>query len=188
MSASGVGERARARRVGTWEQPWRFFATAAALMIVAYAFIYFPYSPGSVPIRVLTWYLRMLTNVCAMGARFFDGHATVSGDLIQGRFSLRIVLDCAALDAHAFYVSAVLAFPAGGRQRALGALLGVIALALMNAARIVSLYLVGVHWPAAFHILHEEVFQFAIVLATCCAFWAWTAWVRGAFWPAVKGK
>lgn len=180
MSPSGADEDALTRRRGIREQPWRFVVTAAILMIVAYSLLYFPYPPDTAPVRFLSWYLRQVTQASGAIARWVDDDAVVAGDLIQGRFALRIVLDCAALDTHAFYASAVLAFPATWKQRALGALVGSTALAVVNVLRIASLYVVGLHWPSVFHTLHEEVFQFAIVLLTFGAFWMWTAWARHA--------
>ena len=98
--------------------------------------------------------------------------------MIDGRFSLRIVLDCAALDAHALLAAAVIAFPASWRQRAAGVLAGTVIVAFVNIVRIAILYVVGVRWPGLFPVLHEDVLQLAIVLATFLVFGAWIAWAR----------
>ena len=159
-------------------QALRFIVLAAAIGCVAYTALYFPYPPGSLPVRVLTWYLRLVARAAAAGASLFDHSAVALGDVVQGSYSVKIVLDCAALDAHALYGAAVLAFPARWSARAWGLLLGTALLAVVNVGRIVLLYVAGIRWPAAFHVLHEEILQLAIVLAAFFAFLAWILWVQ----------
>ena len=113
--------------------------------------------------------------------------ARAHGDLIDGRFSMRIVLDCAALDAHALLAAAVLTFPARWRQRIAGVVAGALVVAAVNIARIGVLYFVGVRWPSAFPVLHEEVLQIAIILATFSVFGGWIAIVRRAE-PRARGS
>lgn len=93
----------------------------------------------------------------------------------RGPISLRIVLDCAALDAQALYVVTVATFPAPAFHRILGVLIGVSVITAANLGRIVGLYFVGVRWPSSFHVLHEEVLQFVMVLVAAGMFavWAW---------------
>jgi exosortase/archaeosortase family protein len=155
-----------------------YLVRAAGLMAVFYALLYFPYPPGSLPLRAFAWYLHHIALAAGAIARLFDGSVTVADDLVQGRFSLRIVLDCAALDAHALFAAAVLAFPAPWSRRAAGVVAGTVLIALVNLARIVALYVAGLRWPASFHLLHEEVLQMAIILATFVAFAGWILWAR----------
>jgi exosortase/archaeosortase family protein len=165
------------------EQPLRFVVKAATLMAVTYAILYFPYPGGSLPVRVLTGYLRLIARLSAVGVSLFDHSVVANGDLVLGRFSLRIVLDCAALDAHALFASAVLAFPAPWRQRLLGVGAGAILLGVVNLGRIVSLYAIGLFWPGAFDLAHEELFQFGLILAAFVAFWRWIRWARASALP-----
>jgi exosortase/archaeosortase family protein len=118
--------------------------------------------------------------------RLFDPGAAVGGELgdlgtlIVGRFSLRIVLDCAALDAHALLAAAVLAFPVAWRRRIAGVVAGTPIVGAINVIRIVILYVAGVRWPDAFHVLHEEVLQLLIIVSTFLVFAAWIVWARRA--------
>jgi exosortase/archaeosortase len=131
------------RRIWFREEPWRFVLVAAFLMVVSYTLLYFPYLAGSLPARMLTSYLRLVARLSATGAWIFDHRVFASGDVVQGRFQLQIVLDCAALDAQALFASAVLAFPTTGLKRALGLLVGTVLLATINVARIVVLYVIA---------------------------------------------
>jgi exosortase/archaeosortase family protein len=158
----------------------RYVALAAVLGGAAYAALYFPYPPGSFPVRLLSWYLHQVAWASAGGVWLFDRSVTVHEDVVQGRFSLKIVLDCAALDAHALYGAAVLAYPAPWRTRLGGFVAGTALLAAVNVVRIAVLYVVGLRWPPAFHVLHEEVLQFGIVLTAFLAFVAWILRVQRA--------
>ncbi len=151
-----------------------------ALLIggLAYLLLYFPYPAGTFPVRLLASYLRLVAHVSAAVAWLFDHNVVATGDLVSGRFSLRIVLDCAALDAHALLAAAVLAFPAPLALRLYGVLAGTLCLAAMNIGRIVTLYVVGMRWPSAFHWMHEEVLQLGVVLCAFLSFLAWIVWAR----------
>ena len=162
----------------------RFVILALALMATTYAVFYFPYPAGSFPVRLLNWYLRTIASASAIGARLFDPTASASGDIVGGRFSLRIVLDCGALDAQALFAATVAAFPVPWRRRLVGVIAGSALIATFNIGRIVSLYAIGLFWPSAFHAAHEEVFQFGIIAVAFGAFWIWTVWARG---PAGSG-
>jgi exosortase/archaeosortase family protein len=155
-----------------------YLLRALAVGGVAYAIFYFPYPEGSLPLRALTGYLRLVARASAIALRPFDHTVMANGDLVDGRFSLRIVLDCAALDAHALFAAAVLAFPAPVTLRLWGVAAGGLGLAGVNVGRIVILYIVGVCWPAAFHWMHEEILQLGIVLAAFSAFLAWVFWAQ----------
>ena len=78
----------------------------------------------------------------------FDGSASVDGTLIHGRFPLRIVKSCSALDAQVLYVAALIAFPASVRAKLFGVILGVIGLTGLNILRLTALYFVGGHAPS----------------------------------------
>jgi exosortase/archaeosortase family protein len=178
-SASGLVVGPRDPREGRWQRPaLLYLLRAAAAMAVFYAILYFPYPAGSLPVRAQSWYLRQVAAASGAAIRLFDATAQARGDTVDGRFSLRIVLDCAALDAHALLAAAVLAFPASWAQRAAGVLAGTLVVALANILRIAILYVVGVRWPASFAVLHEDVLQLAIILTTFLVFGGWIAWTR----------
>ena len=145
---------------------------------VAYAILYFPYPAGSSPVRLLQGYLNAIARASAWGVWLFDRSVVARGDLVEGLFSLRIVLDCAALDAHALFAAAVLAFPAPWHHRLAGVAAGSLGLAAVNVGRIVVLYLIGIRWPAVFPFMHEEVLQLAIVLSAFLTFLGWILWTQ----------
>jgi exosortase/archaeosortase family protein len=156
----------------------RFAAIAAACLLVAYALLFFPHAPDSAITKALGSYLRLLARVVGAVLALAGEPISVDGDVVVGRFPLRIVLDCAALEAQALLVAFVMAFPAPLRARLWGVAAGVAALTLANLARIVLLYYVGVLRPQAFSLVHEEIMQIVLVLTAAGFFAGWLAWTR----------
>jgi len=162
----------------------RFVIRAAVLSALLYGVVYFPYRSENLVVQLLSAYLRSLAAASGALISLFDASAAARGTSIDGRFPLEIVLDCSAADAQALFLGAVLAFPASWRGKALGALAGIVGLNVINVARIAFLYFIGVHWPAAFHTLHEEVIQILLVLVAAGGFAAWARWASRTAGPA----
>ena len=129
---------------------------------------------------MLAGYLHFLAALSGGLIRLFDRSVTVSGTTIHGRFPLEIVFDCAALDIQALYAVAVLVFPAPWRRKLLGLGAGLLIIGAANVARIAALYFIGAHAPGAFHTMHHEVFQLALLVLTCALFVLW------AFHPSLR--
>lgn len=145
-------------------------------MVAFYLVIYFPYREGSVPARILHAYLELQAWLAGACLGLVDPTVAVDGTNIGGRFPLRIVLDCAALDAVALFAAAVLAFPAAAGTKALGLLAGAGVIVAFNVGRIVFLYFAGTTWPASFDLLHEDVMQLALILVAAACFVVHLRW------------
>lgn len=157
----------------------RAFVIRASLLTMAfYLALYFPHDPTSRAGRWLAAYLALVTRAVSGVVGLFDPEVSVAGTVLTGRFPLRVVLDCAALDAHALLAAAILAYPAPIARRLTGVVAGTALIAVVNVGRIAALYGVGVRWPAAFPLLHEDVLSLAIVAITALTFLAWAASVR----------
>lgn len=156
----------------------RFAAVATPVGLALYGLLYYPYRSENLVVRCLQAYLRLLAAAAAAVLSPFDASVAAHGARVDGRFPLEIVLDCSAIDAQALFVAAALAFPVAWRRRAIGAAVGVAAIGAVNLLRIVCLYVAGVRWPRAFHVLHEEVLQFALVALAAAVFAAWAMWAR----------
>jgi len=102
-----------------------------------------------------------------------DSSVHVVGTDILGRFNLTFAMNCDAMDVFILFSSAVIAFPSTRRRRILGLTGGLLALLVINVVRIVSLYLVGVHFPSAFEFCHVDLWPIAIVAVTCAGFLVW---------------
>lgn len=124
----------------------------------------------------LGWYARMTGHVLAL----FDPAVSVHGQDVVGRYNLRIVRNCDAMEANILFASAVLAFPGSWRKRLVGVLLGIPLLVAVNVLRICSLYYVGIHWPSAFEVFHLEVWPLILIASGVAAFLIWATWAEQA--------
>jgi exosortase/archaeosortase family protein len=165
-----VNEVARAGAVET--RPQRGWLVGFALLAALFfGLLYFPYPADSTAVRWLSRYVTWVARAAAACLGLFDPSVRlVDQVVIQGRFPLQIVLDCTALDVQALYLAAVVSAPVALRAKLLGALAGLCFLTLVNLARIVILYWVGVYAPARFDLVHEDLLTFAMLAAACLAF------------------
>ena len=150
----------------------RFAAVAAALFSI-YAY---PYPEHGRAERWFGSYLHAYARLGGAVISVFDRTATVTGNVIAGRFSLSIVKTCDAMEANLLFIAAVVAFPGRWTRRLVAAAAGVAALVVLNVTRICSLYFVGVHAPSAFELLHIEIWPLLLVVAAAidfglCAWW-----------------
>jgi exosortase H (IPTLxxWG-CTERM-specific) len=101
---------------------------------------------------------------------------TVSGTEIRSAsFSVNIENGCNGVETALLLAAAVLAFPAGWRQRVVGFLLGFAAIQVVNLARVVSLVWIGRHRPALFDSSHTVLWQSAVVLFGVLLFLFWAS-------------
>ena len=93
-----------------------------------------------------------------------------AGCVTSTALTLEIRKGCDAIEPTALVVAAVLAAPVSVFQKMLGTLGAVLLLNLANMARIVSLYLVGLHAPRYFETLHVEIWQ-PLILVLGVLYW-----------------
>lgn len=156
--------------------PRRFLLSAVALMLMFYAFYYYPHAQDGLVGRTLQLYLTVHARVVAVALGALGEQVSVHKTVITGRFTLQIVKSCSSLDAQALYIASVLAFPARAGVKLLGLSLGVLGLTLLNMTRIVILYFVGVDAPSQFETVHEELMPLTLVACACGGFFLWARW------------
>jgi exosortase H (IPTLxxWG-CTERM-specific) len=101
---------------------------------------------------------------------------TVTGTTIRSpRFAVNINNGCNGVEAMLILLASIVAFPATLRARVTGLLLGALAVQVLNAVRIISLYLLGAYQPRLFEVFHTAVWQIAIILAAIGFFLVWSA-------------
>jgi len=149
----------------------RKFALKYALIAGALFAIYaFPFDLFGAKHDWLSSYLAGYAHLAGAALQVFEPEVTVTGALIAGRFPIEIVRNCDAIEVNILFVSAVLAFPAVWRRKALALAVGLPALVALNVIRICLLYAIGVHAPTLFPVMHEQVFPLLLVLAAALLF------------------
>ena len=121
---------------------------------------------------------------------FTAGVAKVSGTLLQGigqpvdvhgtiirssRFGVNINNGCNGVEAMLILLASIVAFPASLKARAIGLALGAVCVQLLNAVRIVTLYLLGAYQPRLFDMFHTAVWQILVILSAIAFFLIWSA-------------
>jgi exosortase/archaeosortase family protein len=102
--------------------------------------------------------------------------SAVERQIVSPRYSVNIAHGCDAIEPAGLFAAAVLAFPVAFRWKAIGLLVGVSTLLVLNLVRIISLYYTGVFWPRAFEIMHIDVWQPAFVLLSLFFWIVWALW------------
>jgi exosortase H (IPTLxxWG-CTERM-specific) len=110
------------------------------------------------------------------------GVRTTRNDIILSspRFSVTIYNGCNGLITSLIFISGVVAFPSGMRAKAVGILVGSLAIQAINQVRIVSLFYIGIYLPQFFNESHIFVWQSLVIIAGVAM---WIVWANNAAAP-----
>lgn len=89
-------------------------------------------------------------------------------------FEVDVTAACSGAVPTSIYLAAVLAYPASGRAKTIGALMGIGAIYLINIGRVCGLFFIGLYSHRLFHETHVYVAQ-ALVIAAAVALWLYWA-------------
>ena len=151
------------------------FALIAGVLLTLYSF---PYAEHGMREDGFARYLGAYARLSGWVIGLFDPSARVAGAEIVGRTSLTIAKYCDAMDVNLLLIAAMLACPSPWRRRLVGIVVGVVLLSVINIARIVALYQIGVHAPRAFEFVHAELFPLLMVVLAVAVFVVWSRWSR----------
>ena len=144
----------------------------AGLMGLFYGFIHAP----SATSETFGPYLGIIARICGVLLNLVGHDSTVVGATITAAgFPVQIVRGCDGLEPIAAFVAAVVASPVSLWAKLPGIVIGGVCLWLINLARIISLVLIGIHFPRAFDAMHQEVWQAAFIVL---AIGFWAIWVQ----------
>jgi exosortase/archaeosortase family protein len=107
---------------------------------------------------------------------FTEAIAQSSGALLK----VNINNGCNGVEAMLILLASIAAFPASMKARVVGLLLGAVVVQILNAIRIITLYLLGAYHPRLFDLFHTAVWQIVIILAAIGFFLVWSARVAPA--------
>ena len=140
-------------------------------------------------LQVLPWidsafvapYLRGLARSCGWLIESFGGSVRVVGDTLWKPFStvgVRIDNGCSGIEAAILMGSAVLAFPVSLRLKLVGLAVGIGAILVVNAFRVISLFYLLQYSEQWFDWAHLYLWDLLIVLDGLLAFFLWARWAR----------
>lgn len=132
--------------------------------------------------HVLRPYQRLIAACAASAINFLGYEVTAEERTIRShRFSVSIADGCDAVEVSLLLAVAIVTFPARARWKLVGLILGLAAIALLNLIRILTLWLIGVHWRAVFDFVHFSLWPFVFICFTLVLFVAWLRRARVAF-------
>ena len=169
--SAGAGWTDRKRALSIWV---RFVvALSAAMLGTIWAR---PFTDG----LLTEWLAALSAFVLRCGG--FD--ATTAGATVMSSIgAMTIIRECTAVYPTAIFVAAVVAFPSTWPRRALGIVLGIVAIQIVNVVRLLSLLVIAAKYPRAFEMAHLVVWQSLIVL---CTIVIWILWVAEIGTPRAK--
>ena len=91
-------------------------------------------------------------------------------------FAYEIYYRCTGILPVAFLTVSILAYPGPLRRKLVVLAVGVPIMILLNLVRLVHLFYLGVHNPAAFDIAHAIVWETLLILAIIGIWVGWTRW------------
>ncbi len=149
-----------------------FLVKFFAILLAAYLLI--AWNP--VNDNVIEPFTAAIAKGSAKLLNLFGQPVIVIGTVISSsRFAVNINNGCNGVEAMLILLASIIAFPASLRARAAGLALGAIAIQLLNAVRIISLYLLGAYYPRFFDTFHTAVWQIVIILSAILFFLLWSA-------------
>jgi exosortase H (IPTLxxWG-CTERM-specific) len=122
-------------------------------------------------------YLRLnarMTAACLHGL----GQSVKADDtcVFSPKFMLTVERGCDAIEPTVLLIAAILASPVPWRPKILGLIAGPLALAVINVLRLITLYLTGIYWPAAFEVMHVDVWQAIFIFLALLLWIVWALW------------
>lgn len=149
-----------------------FLVKFFAILIAAYLLI--AWSP--VNDNVIVPFTQFIATTSGAILKGIGQAVTVNGTVIaSNRFGVNINNGCNGVEAMLILLASIVAFPASLKARAAGLLLGALAVQMLNAIRIVTLYLLGAYQPRLFDMFHTAVWQIVIILSAIGFFLLWSA-------------
>lgn len=161
-------------RLRAWSPVLWFGIKFCVLMALYYCLVLIPFFD-----RLFYQYLRANAWISGAIIHLFGQACQVSEVTIRsGGFAIAVRRGCDAVEPAWFFSAAVLSFPAAMSRKLPGILVGASVILLLNLARIVSLFLIGLRSPGVFDIAHLEIWPAAFIVAAVVLWIAWIRWAK----------
>ena len=124
-------------------------------------------------------FTQFLVDISAFLTQPFHKRVVASGDILSfndGLGAVRVLSGCNAVEVCALLSAAILAFPGRLKDGLIGAGVGIIALQVINLARIISLLYLSRGSAEMFEFFHLYVWDAMIGLEGLLIFFVWTRW------------
>ena len=120
--------------------------------------------------------LSMYSGISAFILNIFGYGVSSDGSFLTSEdFSVSIEEGCDAIAPAILYAVSVAIFPLAWKYRWRGLVYGLLAIAVLNLIRIVSLFITGIHAPSLFEFMHVDFWQAIFIVFTVAI---WIYWMK----------
>ena len=117
------------------------------------------------------------SNVSSAILNIFGFGVKANGEVISGAdFSVSIEEGCDAIAPAILYIISVAIFPIATKTKWRGLIYGLLAIAVLNIIRIVTLFLTGIYAPSLFEFMHVDFWQAIFIVFTVGLWIYWMKW------------
>lgn len=108
-----------------------------------------------------------------------EGTEVIEEKITSPHFSMLVKKGCDAIAPMILLFMTIIAFPTKFNYKIPGIVIGILALAVLNIIRIISLYFIGKHCSTeVFDIMHIDIWQIFFIAFTVFLWLAWMNWMR----------
>ncbi|HJQ36306.1 MAG TPA: exosortase H [Thermoanaerobaculia bacterium] len=155
------------------QRPQVLFLVKFFVILIA-AYLLIAWNP--VNDNVIVPFTAAIARVSGVLLRLIGEPVTVTGTIIgSSLFAVNINNGCNGVEAMLILLGSIVAFPATLRARAIGLVLGAIAVQILNLIRILTLFYIGAHHPKLFDAFHTAVWQIIVILSAVIFFLIWSS-------------
>jgi len=121
--------------------------------------------------------LNMYSSISAALLNLFGFGVQSKGELLSSSdFSVSIEEGCDAIAPAILYAISVAIFPIATKTKWKGLLYGLLAIAVLNVIRIISLFMTGIYAPSLFEFMHVDFWQAIFIVFTVGIWIYWMRW------------
>ncbi len=169
-----------------WRDFWRtwwqdrapvvlFAAKFGGLIVLLYALLALPIADRMLYgyLEVNAWLSNVILNLLGQGTYVLSDVEIASK---SSPFAIAIRRGCDAVEPTWLLCAAIVAFPGSWKRKLVGMAVGIVALQLLNLVRIVTLYIIGMHFNSLFESMHLEIWPAVFILVAIALFVGWKGW------------
>ncbi len=138
--------------------------------------------------RVTAPLIHLNAKLTNLGLNTLGISSTCHGQYVRtsgpDRFSIKVISECTGIFVMVILLSLTVTFPVQWRSRAIGLLLGALLVFVLNLARLVSLFVIGMKFPEYFNEIHVFFWQGLFIVVVVLFWYIWAQRAQSKLAPA----
>lgn len=179
LTTAGISRLGGLARIGRKRPVLRAVIIFCVLLGLFYGFVHTPRTESD----IFQPYLGLIaTTVGGIVGAFGYDVSIVDTSIRSSAYSMEIIRGCDGIEPTAAFLAAVVASPVSLWTKVPGILLGTLVLLTVNLLRLVSLFFIGVYFPSAVDVMHEDIWQAAFIALAIVLWGFWVQWATRDKW------